>query len=612
MSEITVSVIVPMYNVEEYVVEMLNSLKSQKLKGIEFILIDDGSTDNTLGRVKKETSLDSRFKILATKNNGVSSARNTGIKNSLGRYIAFLDGDDCFCEDALEKLHSSAILTQAEITYGKIKRFDATNDWYSQSHLSHGLNQSGEKSILVNPELFYSIGPGAKLYKRSLLKDIRFPEDISFGEDQVVTFDTYVKAKKIICIPEDIYLYRVRATKDSATQSLKKNCINYMEDLIKVTSINLVSLSDNNQLTIDQKNIILSAYFERVLKYEVYPIFRVGLKSVFTKEKVLEIMNRWLENIPLLVKKNMPSIVNLLLVDLSKYLFLINGKNRDAFKKLTLNVEKVDSAKATKRNRDLFKQRSEYIEAKVIKRTYLRLNLLAKYIYRRYKIRSKLFIFYFYLGKALPIKKNLVVVATSRLNFSKGNLDEISKRLQKNDELRIETLKNFNAGFRENCKKYYLLSRAKVIIVDDYFYPLYNKPLKSKQNYVQVWHGAGAYKKFGYSALRAKESNSEEFERRAHSQYTHVITSSEWAREKFSEAFNINIENVLALGFPRTDQFFNQKFIETTNNKFKELFPNLIDKKIILYAPTFRGSVVKRRRFEKKYLGKILILMKKQ
>ena len=53
MSEITVSVIVPMYNVEEYVVEMLNSLKSQKLKGIEFILIDDGSTDNTLGRVKK-------------------------------------------------------------------------------------------------------------------------------------------------------------------------------------------------------------------------------------------------------------------------------------------------------------------------------------------------------------------------------------------------------------------------------------------------------------------------------------------------------------------------------------------------------------------------------
>lgn len=108
MKQIKVSVIVPVYNVEEYLAECLESLESQSLKEIEVIIVNDGSTDES-GKIAQNYSDKNRnFKLIERENGGLSAARNTGIENAKGKYVYFLDSDDYLVETALEELYQKA------------------------------------------------------------------------------------------------------------------------------------------------------------------------------------------------------------------------------------------------------------------------------------------------------------------------------------------------------------------------------------------------------------------------------------------------------------------------------------------------------------------------
>ena len=102
-----ISIIVPMYNMEEYILELLNSIKNQSYQEYEVILIDDGSTDKTAIIVKDFIKNDSRFKLILKSNQGVSSARNTGLDLAKGDYIFFADADDLLEEDSLKNVSNS-------------------------------------------------------------------------------------------------------------------------------------------------------------------------------------------------------------------------------------------------------------------------------------------------------------------------------------------------------------------------------------------------------------------------------------------------------------------------------------------------------------------------
>ena len=101
------SIIIPAYNVEEYIIKTINSLINQTIKQYEIIVIDDGSTDNTYFIVDKmlKSSCISDYKIIRKENGGVSSARNLGIEESSGQYIMFLDGDDYISEELVENIY---------------------------------------------------------------------------------------------------------------------------------------------------------------------------------------------------------------------------------------------------------------------------------------------------------------------------------------------------------------------------------------------------------------------------------------------------------------------------------------------------------------------------
>ena len=112
---IKVSVIIPVFNVEKYLNQCLDSVCAQTLKDIEIICINDGSTDNSYNLLCEYAKLDSRIIIINQSNKGVSSARNAGVKLARGEFLCFIDSDDYVDSDYLEKLYQSAVTNNCEI-----------------------------------------------------------------------------------------------------------------------------------------------------------------------------------------------------------------------------------------------------------------------------------------------------------------------------------------------------------------------------------------------------------------------------------------------------------------------------------------------------------------
>lgn len=131
-----VSVVVPVYNSESFLEECLNNLLSQTLKEIEIIIINDGSTDNSLEIIKEFSKKDSRIKFVTTKNQGVGKARNEGICLSMGDYVAFLDPDDTFpYVYTLENLYNAATKNNAKICGGSFWEYNPVTGVEQTSHL---------------------------------------------------------------------------------------------------------------------------------------------------------------------------------------------------------------------------------------------------------------------------------------------------------------------------------------------------------------------------------------------------------------------------------------------------------------------------------------------
>ena len=118
-----VSIVVPVFNVEKYVIRCLKSIEKQTYKNIEIIVVDDGSTDRSGQLCDEEALIDKRIKIIHQKNQGLSAARNMGLVCSLGEYVCFIDSDDKVADDFVEKLLTTAVISGAEIVQCSIKAF---------------------------------------------------------------------------------------------------------------------------------------------------------------------------------------------------------------------------------------------------------------------------------------------------------------------------------------------------------------------------------------------------------------------------------------------------------------------------------------------------------
>lgn len=232
---VEISVIIPVYNVEDYLKECLDSLCNQTFEDIEVICVDDGSTDNSLNILKEYENTDSRVKIITQKNSGASAARNNALNHVHGKYVYFIDSDDYLEPDALEIMHNLAEDRNLDLLIFKLVNFDDETGErdYDYSNMPFLLNIGREvfsyedfKDDLLNVE----VSPCTKFFKRDLIGDNRFVEGLIF-EDNVFYIDYILDAERISFLDECLYNRRVR--KHSVITRASKN----YTDLIAIYDI---------------------------------------------------------------------------------------------------------------------------------------------------------------------------------------------------------------------------------------------------------------------------------------------------------------------------------------------------------------------------------------
>ena len=243
-----VSVVIPVYNVENYLEECLDSVVNQTLNDIEIFCVNDGSTDDSLAILNDYAKSDERIKVLSKENGGQGSARNLGMKNSGGEFIYFLDSDDYMSSDMLEELYHNAIFNDSDIVISKIARFnndsseidfsrpgfDFENIFDDVNFNNFSFRYNDAKKYVLNS----SFAPWMKLYKRDFIvrNDFRFVENLAF-EDVLFHVQTFLKAKNISFSPNYFYYYR---NNPNSTMNTSENGFDIFEviNLVKEYLIN--------------------------------------------------------------------------------------------------------------------------------------------------------------------------------------------------------------------------------------------------------------------------------------------------------------------------------------------------------------------------------------
>ena len=211
-----ISIIVPVYNVENYLKNCIESILSQTFKDFEIILVNDGSTDTSYDICKYYLNIDSRVKVINKVNEGVSSARNTGLDVAIGEYIGFVDSDDYIHPQMYEILYNYISNTQSDIAQCDYKKTYNTYDKESVNFIKLDEDTIG-KSILQYSNIeslnqFYDkhgmkFTPAwNKLYRKELFKKHRYKVGKNH-EDEFIMHELLYESKKVIYIPVELYFY---------------------------------------------------------------------------------------------------------------------------------------------------------------------------------------------------------------------------------------------------------------------------------------------------------------------------------------------------------------------------------------------------------------------
>lgn len=266
-----VSVIIPVYNVEDYLRETIDSIIDQTMKDYEVIFIDDGSTDNSINIIKEYINKNENMRLICQENMGPSVARNRGIELAEGEYIAFMDSDDKLPKDSLELRYNLAKENEAEIIICGTYKFDEERKWPMIKHFL----KEGEKDVIKDEDLLWTLGPCNKLFKSDFIKESKFPEDIKYAEDQVLVLESYLRAKKIVATQKVGYYYRIRpADKEgSLTSQIKDKSLNVLDQVYKSWTSTLENI-DKYCTDEKKKNILKTNYFSRLIKIDIWPPLR--------------------------------------------------------------------------------------------------------------------------------------------------------------------------------------------------------------------------------------------------------------------------------------------------------------------------------------------------
>ncbi len=296
MKNIQLSLILPIYNTEKYIIRCLNSVICQRIEDLEVIIINDCSTDNTLSIISSYANEHNNIQIInLPENKGVGYARNVGLRNAIGKYVGFIDGDDWVDVNMydlmikyLEKYDADIAVCGVKNEYEDCKtgnyryRYDIpkilSNDCalnILSKSLDLGINIS---SIVCN-----------KLFKIDLLKKhtLYFPVG-SYNEDDYLTFLAFVHSKKIILTPDCYYHYYQRP--DSITHLFSKKHIN---DLFATFNLLKLNLEKKQIYSLYQKEFW--SFLEKCLVFVVAAMFRAEQNNIIQKQYLNHFVETYLK-----------------------------------------------------------------------------------------------------------------------------------------------------------------------------------------------------------------------------------------------------------------------------------------------------------------------------
>ena len=223
-----ISIIIPVYNAEKYLSELMDDILNQTYRKFEVIIVNDGSTDRSLAIVKKYAKKDKRIKIINQKNCGVSKARNIGIDNASGEYVRFVDADDRIPKHSMEDLLAPFLkYPELDLTIGNFIPEPTTPIFTGD--MENGKVVSGKElaeQFVKRPRTYYYGVLWNKMYRLSLIQkhNIRFINQLAWCEDLLFNIKYYVLVNKICFVnnEQSVYRYRIKV-EDSLTDRIEKD-----------------------------------------------------------------------------------------------------------------------------------------------------------------------------------------------------------------------------------------------------------------------------------------------------------------------------------------------------------------------------------------------------
>lgn len=304
------SIVVPVYNVEQYIQECINSLRKQTYQNIEVILVDDGSTDSS-GKICDDNAIqDSRIKVIHKENSGVSNTRLIGVQAAKGEYVLCVDADDWLSEQSVEIINKTIVNNREPdvITYGHYRMTKAGIKEIKPT-VPEGVYSIELKRKIIFPHLiqdkqarYYLPGVCGECFRRDLLLDNMISDvDTVIGEDMACTVPCIYHAKKVYVLNECLYFYRyneMSATKgkkvfpwkcakliaehldrkiDLTDMDFQMQVYRYVVHMLFVTAVSQFNLDDSKKNIIKsiQKNL-KDPYYQKAIKMCRFKLFSRG------------------------------------------------------------------------------------------------------------------------------------------------------------------------------------------------------------------------------------------------------------------------------------------------------------------------------------------------
>ena len=284
-----VSIVVPVYNCEEYLDKCITSLINQTLYDCEFIFVNDGSSDNSRDIINKYKLIDNRITLINQENSGVSVARNKGIKVSTGEYIGFVDADDYIELDMFETMYNAAKESDCDVVISNFEEELEGNKNIIKYNFTKNklldkdyINKNIIPFFIANDSLNTAWN---KIYKNKIIKDnkISFPKGVCLGEDGLFNINVFSNIDIVKYI--DYCGYHYREVKGSATRNLYNK--DYFEKALEVYNLDILNYCKTNLSREEIYKLKSIKFINSVMSYiYIYLKPNQGIDSTYARKYI--------------------------------------------------------------------------------------------------------------------------------------------------------------------------------------------------------------------------------------------------------------------------------------------------------------------------------------